>query len=85
MSNFAWLIIIVLLLPFASEIESVDAAEAAKLTPEILREIVELIPDEWLDEPNEQREVYFNFLTDRLTAPREFVREAIDARRNLHI
>lgn len=74
-----------MLLPFASEIESVDAEGTVKLTPEIMREIVELIPAGWLENPVEQREVYFKFLTDRLTAPREFVREAIDARRTLHV
>jgi hypothetical protein len=68
------------LLPFAAEIERADAELAAKLKPEVLREIVELIPDQWLENPGAEREVYFNFLIERLTAPREFVKEAIDAR-----
>ena len=74
-----------ILLPFAAEIESVDVEESAKLTPDVVREIVALIPDQWLDEPDAQREVYYNFLTDRLIVPREFVKEAIDARRNLGV
>ncbi|MGI8786164.1 MAG: HipA family kinase [Pyrinomonadaceae bacterium] len=74
-----------ILLPFAAEIEKADAESSAKLTPEVLREIVELIPDEWLDNPIEQREIYYQFLTERLAAPREFVKEAIDARKNPHV
>ena len=69
-----------ILLSFADEIENADAELSAKLTPEVLREIVALIPDEWLDNPSEQRKIYFEFLTNRLAAPREFVKEAIDAR-----
>ncbi len=70
-----------ILLTFAGEIAEADAALSAKLNPEVLREIVELIPDEWLDNPAEQREVYFQFLTNRLDAPRAFNKEAIDARK----
>jgi hypothetical protein len=70
-----------ILLAFAGEIESADAELSAELTPEVLREIVALVPDEWLENPSEQREIYFQFLTGRLDAPREFVKEAIDARK----
>ncbi len=65
-----------ILFPFASEIEKADAELAAKLTPEILAEIVELIPDEWLDDPAEQRKTYLEFFIDRLNAPRKFIMEA---------
>lgn len=74
-----------ILLPFADALEKSDTEFTAKLTPEIVREIIALIPDDWLENPTEEREVYFNFLTERLTAPRDFVKEAIDARRNLHV
>jgi hypothetical protein len=75
-----------MLLPFADEIEKADAEASAKLTPEILREIVSLIPVEWLgDDAEKARENYFEFLTNRLSEPREFVKEAIDARRNLPV
>ena len=70
-----------ILLAFAGEIESADAELSAELTPEVLQEIVALVPDEWLENPGEQREIYFQFLTGRLDAPREFVKEAIDARK----
>ena len=69
-----------ILLPFADEIEKADAVFSSILTPEIVEEIVSLIPVGWLDGKNTQREVYFQFLTERLNAPRAFVKEAIDAR-----
>jgi hypothetical protein len=74
-----------MLLPFADEIEKADAEASAKLTPEVLGEIVNLIPAQWLDEAEKERENYFEFLKNRLDAPREFVKEAIDARRNLPV
>jgi hypothetical protein len=75
-----------ILLPFAGEIENADDEASAQLTPQVLREIVDLIPDEWLgDDAEKERENYFQFLTARLEAPREFVKEAIDARRNLPV
>ena len=70
-----------ILLAFAGELESADAELSAKLTTAVLRSIVRLIPDEWLENPSEQREIYFQFLTERLEAPRTFVKEAIDARK----
>ncbi len=74
-----------ILLPFAAEIERADAESSAQLTPEILTEIVALVPDEWLENPSEQRKIYLEFLTNRLREPREFVKEAIDARRLLSV
>lgn len=75
-----------ILLPFADEIEQADAESSAQLEPEVLREIVDLIPAEWLgDDAEKARDDYFRFLTARLDAPREFVKEAIDARRNLPV
>ena len=66
-----------------------DEAEAfAKtvLNDEIFREIVELIPLEWLDwkdtemSPEEIKEVYFNFMKSRLENSANFVNEAKNAR-----
>jgi hypothetical protein len=74
-----------ILLPFAGEIEKADAESAAKFSPEVVREIVELIPDSWLENPIEERESYFDFLTERLIAPREFVKEAMNARQSLPV
>src|SRR5215203_485450 len=72
-----------ILLPFAGEIEKADGKLTARLTSEILSEIVALVPDDWFDEAAEQRRVYLEFLTNRLAETREFVTEAIDARRAL--
>jgi hypothetical protein len=74
-----------ILLPFAGDLENVDAELAAKLAPEILAETVALVPDDWFDEAAEERKVYLEFLANRLAKEREFVKEAIDARRLLHV
>jgi hypothetical protein len=74
-----------ILLKFAGEIEKIDAELTAKLTPEVLRSIVALIPDDWLNDAEKTREIYLDFLLNRLETPREFVKEAIDARAALHV
>jgi hypothetical protein len=74
------------LLKFASMIEEVDAEMAARLTPEKIASIVELIPDAWLtddpgfDSKSQQRQAYLNYFQVRLASSAIFVREAIDAR-----
>ena len=73
------------LLPFASELARVDDAMTVTLTPQLLADIVQLIPDAWLhDEPlfaskNEHRAAYLDYFKRRLAAPRAFVTEAIRA------
>lgn len=67
------------LLAHASEIRAVDEELAAKLTAEVIDEVVQLIPLEWLDEA-EHRGVYQSWLRQRLETPREWVEEAIRAR-----
>jgi hypothetical protein len=74
-----------ILLPFADEIEKADAELIEKLTPEVLRETVALVPDDWFEQAAEQRAVYLEFLTRRLAGVREFAKEAIDARKALHV
>ena len=74
------------LLPQASELNEIDAKFHKILTTEKIREIVELIPDDWLHwadselNPQEIRDVYFEFLTRRLAHSEIFVKEAIHAR-----
>lgn len=74
------------LLPAASELDEVNTDFKSKLNPEKLREIVNLIPDDWLNwedldlKPEEIREVYFQFLTRRLAHSETFVNEAKNAR-----
>jgi len=74
------------LLKFASMVEEVDAEMAARLTPEKIASIVELIPDAWIaedagfDSKSQQRHAYLNYFKVRLASSAIFVREAIDAR-----
>lgn len=77
------------LLPWATELEAADADAKAALTPDILRSIVALLPDEWLEnmpEPGtaaEKRQVYLHFLETRLASSEMFVKEANHAREAL--
>jgi len=74
------------LLSEASALAEADAVLSARLDPTLLREIVDLIPDDWLgDEPAfpdqaAHRTAYVDYLVGRLEAPRRFVEEAVDAR-----
>jgi hypothetical protein len=67
------------LLPFASSISEADAALTPRLTLEVLRSIVDTIPEEWLaDEPGfwsieEVRSAYVTYLHTRLQEPRVWV------------
>ena len=77
------------LLPQASELAAADAEGHAHLTPEVLRAIVGLVPDEWLAEGASplpaagQRAAYVRFLETRLAASSTFVQEAQHARQAL--
>jgi hypothetical protein len=74
------------LLPAANEIEQADQRLSEQLSEELIREIVALVPDVWLEDPNfpdgpeQHREAFVRFLSDRLHGERAFVKEAIDAR-----
>ncbi len=74
------------LLPQATQMKAADAALRAVLTPERIRAIVELVPDEWLlanehvQSAREAREVYAGFLISRMAASEVFVKEAQHAR-----
>ncbi len=73
-------------LPQATMLNEVDAEFKKLLTEEKIREIVALIPDEWLqwegmdESPDELREVYVKFLLIRLDHSSVFIKEAKDAR-----
>jgi len=75
-----------ILLPFASAIEDADKAMTAVLDEEVIKGIIDLVPDEWMqgDSPfsttAENRQAYINYLTRRLDEPRNFVEEAMRAR-----
>ncbi|RKR81748.1 hypothetical protein BDD43_1904 [Mucilaginibacter gracilis] len=74
------------LLSRASELETVDLEFKAILTPELINEIVGLIPDEWLiredqtETAAEMRQVYAQFLISRIAVSQIFVNEAQHAR-----
>ena len=77
------------LLSQATELQSVDAEFKKILTDEVLANIVELIPGEWLqwkdtDETPEQiKATYLKFLLIRKTNSDIFIKEADDARKVL--
>lgn len=77
------------LLPWASELEEIDKAFRAILTPERLKAIVSIVPGEWLDasathdRAEEARQVYTQFLTTRLNLSSELVKHALHARQAL--
>ncbi|MEO8281044.1 MAG: HipA family kinase [Ideonella sp.] len=70
------------LLPFATQLETVDAQMAALFTPQRIADVLALIPDDWLaDEAGfadkaAQRQAYADFFARRLQAPRAFAEEA---------
>jgi len=72
------------LLPFAKALPEADVTLSLLLTPEVLRRVVGLVPDEWLrDEPgfsgpDEVRSAYVEYLSARLEAPRVWVRALED-------
>lgn len=74
------------LLPQATQLVEVDAASRKLLTPERIREIVALIPDEWLHwdgmdlTPEAIKAVYEQFLIIRLAHSEVFLNEAQHAR-----
>jgi hypothetical protein len=73
------------LLRWASEIRSVDAALAGMLTAEVIDRILGGIPDDWLgDEPmfrdvDAHRAAYRDYLLHRLESPRHWMEDAADA------
>ncbi|WP_420152627.1 HipA family kinase [Siphonobacter sp.] len=77
------------LLPWASELEAVNADFRTRLSSERIRAIVSLIPDDWLtgespfSSPVEQRQAYIQFLEARLASSEFFVKEAQHARNAL--
>lgn len=76
-------------LPQATRLEEVDRTFKTILTESRIREIVELIPDDWLlwndapGTPAEIREIYIRFLTERIIHSELFIKEAQHARKAL--
>ena len=76
------------LLSQATELEKVDTELKNILTPELVKTVLSIIPDEWLNEEifktsEEQREAYALFLNTRIANSNIFVNEAQHARETL--
>lgn len=77
------------LLHKASRLEEADTLAHELLTPEFLTALTDMIPDEWLtyegapDTPEAMRAVYRDFLLRRLENSQIFVKQAVDARKEL--
>ncbi|KAB6349142.1 aminotransferase class I and II, partial [Bacteroides xylanisolvens] len=77
------------LLPFADQLEEVDATFKQLLTDDKIREIVNAVPDDWLnwtegqETPQDLRDVYIQFLEERIKHSEIFVNEAQNARKAL--
>jgi hypothetical protein len=74
------------LLPFASEIRAAHERLEPLLGPDLLHDVVALVPDEWLggeerfDSVQQHRQAYVDYLVSRLAASDVFVQEALHAR-----
>ena len=74
------------LLPKASQLETVNSSFKALLTNDVLKAIVEMIPDDWLQwegtqqTPQDIRQVYYEFLTTRRDHSDNFINQAQDAK-----
>lgn len=75
-----------ILLPQASMLDEANDFAHDTLSDDLLKEIVDLIPDDWLqwdhteESPDEARKVYINFLKTRLKHSVIFLNSAKDAR-----
>jgi hypothetical protein len=75
-----------ILLPFANSIETADEAMTKSINEEIIKQVVDLVPDDWMKDGSpfsttgENRQAYVDYLTTRLEEPRKWVEEAIRAR-----
>jgi hypothetical protein len=77
------------LLPLASELEAVTAVMKSSFTPEVIKSIIDLIPEVWLmdyaysTDADTTRKIYVDFLTTRLNHSDLFIKEALHARASL--
>jgi len=77
------------LLPRASALENADEEMKQIITSELVDEVVQMVPDEWIlasrdtETAQEAKKVYASFLKMRLAHSQVFLTEAIDARKAL--
>ncbi|PRD45439.1 HipA family kinase [Sphingobacterium haloxyli] len=76
------------LLKFASKVEEVDAQYRSLFTEENLWNILQIVPDEWLEDehrqssPDDARRVYISFLLGRLAHSENFIKQIQHEREN---
>ena len=76
-------------MPFADKLEEADAEFKQLLTSDKIREIVNAVPDDWLnwtdgqETPQDLRDIYIQFLEERINHSETFVNEAQNARKAL--
>ena len=74
------------LLPWAADLETLDARLRPRLGASVFTEILAGVPDDWLlpepgiPTPHAKRAAYVNYLSERLSAAPLFVEEAVRAR-----
>lgn len=74
------------LLPFATALETAEQKALSVLSPERIDAVVALVPDEWMQQSEPERDLleikagYRQFLNDRLQHSAQFLKQAIDAR-----
>ncbi|MBN1992613.1 MAG: aminotransferase class I and II [Anaerolineae bacterium] len=77
------------LISLASALRETDRTLSPRLTPAVIRQIIALIPDEWLAQETSfanlaaHRQAYVDYLLSRLAASAIFVEEAIHAHHQL--
>lgn len=77
------------LLAKATQLAEVDSEFKLKLSDQKIKEIVDLLPDEWLnwggndESPQDIRDIYFQFLIERRNNSEIFINEAQHARKAL--
>ena len=74
------------LLPYADKLREADKLMKQAITPRTLKQITDLLPDTWLMDndygktPDEMRQLYLDFLLERLKNSKLFVDKAIEER-----
>src|SRR5262249_24803628 len=75
-----------ILLGSAASLEETDAALSARITPDVIRDVVGQVPASWLTidspfkSPADARGAYTGYLRRRLESPRMFFEETVRAR-----
>jgi len=59
--------------PFATAVPQVGPELAARLTPDLLAEVIALVPDTWLDDPAAERAAYLEHLSARAAEPQAWL------------